>query len=61
MNKVNMTSVGGVRVKSAPTPKMRPYPENYFMQKSPLSKDYVAPEKKSILSFFKNITKVFKK
>ena len=59
INQVNMTSVGGVRIKPAPTPKMREYPEGYFMQKSPLAKDYVPP-KSPLKKLLEKIKKIFK-
>ena len=61
MNNVNMTALGGERLISGPTPKMREYPEGYFMKKSPLAKDYVAPEKNLIIRAAKFLAKMFVK
>jgi len=60
MNNINMTSVGGTRIKSGPTPKMRTYEEGHFMKKSPLAKDYVAPEKNIFKKAFNSVLKLIK-
>ena len=40
IGKINKINFEGVNKYSSHTPKAKPYSEGYFMQKSPLAKDY---------------------
>ena len=60
VNKINnsismQAKLGQTRVFSAPTPKKQGFYEGYFMEKSPLAKDYVKPETNFLINLYKGI------